>query len=293
MNSTLEKEIEEALAEQLAALVEGRAVLHIPALKGLYRNEARGHFHFAPEFFIQLQGTCTFTCPEESFQLNPGEFCLIPSGLPHYEEAPRRRSPFRNVVGLNRGDNGGFHLHMAKSNTEGMPKIQGGTGRSDPQAGRIFDYLRDAAEIYHSQREAREASVRGLLIAALGSMLTKLRRTESTSEQPLSNKIQLCQFIIRESLGSPTLSVKELAKELRCSADYLSHLFHREVGTPLNTYINHERVLQARQLLQTTPMNVSETAKACGYRDPSYFTRIFKRLTSQTPKQYQQRTRRS
>ncbi|MDD4745594.1 MAG: helix-turn-helix transcriptional regulator, partial [Eubacteriales bacterium] len=52
--------------------------------------------------------------------------------------------------------------------------------------------------------------------------------------------------------------------------------------TPL-AYLTRVRIEQARELLLTTRMPVSEVAPACGFESPSYFSRIFRSLTGQTP----------
>jgi AraC-like DNA-binding protein len=45
-------------------------------------------------------------------------------------------------------------------------------------------------------------------------------------------------------------------------------------------------VAQAKLLLSTAAMNVSEVARSCGYADPGYFTRQFRKITGVTPSAY-------
>ena len=89
-----------------------------------------------------------------------------------------------------------------------------------------------------------------------------------------------------QDLPNPELSVRWLADAIRCSADYLSHLFRVETGQTLTGYINEERQFLARHLLRNTAKNVSEIARGCGYQDPSYFTRVFTRHQGQSPRSY-------
>lgn len=58
--------------------------------------------------------------------------------------------------------------------------------------------------------------------------------------------------------------------------------------TPLE-YVQTLRVEEAKHLLETTPMPTDEVGAAVGYRDPSSFRKVFKRLTGISPARYRQR----
>jgi YesN/AraC family two-component response regulator len=51
-------------------------------------------------------------------------------------------------------------------------------------------------------------------------------------------------------------------------------------------HLNRVRIEEAARLLANTDYSVMEIAIACGYKDQSYFTKVFKKLTGLTPKQY-------
>ena len=63
-------------------------------------------------------------------------------------------------------------------------------------------------------------------------------------------------------------------------------MFHRHRGLTLTTWIAQERITQARTLLKEAGLNISEVGWACGFNEPSYFIRIFKRHVGKTPRQY-------
>ncbi len=84
------------------------------------------------------------------------------------------------------------------------------------------------------------------------------------------------------------LSLLFFSKKYSVSKNYLSTLFHNEVGMTLTNYINEARVRQAILLLNTTSMPIQFIAEQCGFADANYFTRTFKKLQGMSPLQYRQ-----
>lgn len=82
------------------------------------------------------------------------------------------------------------------------------------------------------------------------------------------------------------LSLHRLAQLQNVSAGYLSALFHQETGQTLTDYVNEKRVRLAKQLLETTSLQIQTVAQHCGILDVHYFSRVFKKYTGQTPKEY-------
>ncbi len=101
---------------------------------------------------------------------------------------------------------------------------------------------------------------------------------------------QLVQYIIARIDFDLTadLSLKANAEALNVNASYLSSLFKRETGKTLTDYVNQKRVEHAVYLLGSTDLPISVVGQRCGIQDDNYFTKIFKKYTSITPKQYRQ-----
>ncbi|MEB8823047.1 helix-turn-helix transcriptional regulator [Bacillus cereus] len=67
---------------------------------------------------------------------------------------------------------------------------------------------------------------------------------------------------------------------------YLSTLFKKEVGMTLSEYIQREKVEEAKKLLTLTNYSLLEVSTFLNFNNQSYFTKIFKKYTEFTPKQY-------
>lgn len=85
---------------------------------------------------------------------------------------------------------------------------------------------------------------------------------------------------------SRDLSMQEAAQAMNYSTAYFSRLFRQCFRASFSAYLNEFRVGKARQLLVQAHANVREVGLACGYADPDYFTRVFKRITGVTPSVY-------
>ncbi len=87
---------------------------------------------------------------------------------------------------------------------------------------------------------------------------------------------------------SADLSLSALAKQQNISAGYLSTVFKKETGETLTEYVNRRRVQQAERLLKTTNLQIQTIAQHCGILDVHYFSKIFKKRTGLSPKEFRE-----
>lgn len=107
------------------------------------------------------------------------------------------------------------------------------------------------------------------------------------STQNYSAPIQKAILYIEAHLAE-NLSLQTLADIMNISPGYLSTLFRKETGQTLTDYINRKRIRHAMHLLKTTRLQVQTVAQHCGIMDVQYFSKLFKRFTQMTPKQYRE-----
>lgn len=53
-------------------------------------------------------------------------------------------------------------------------------------------------------------------------------------------------------------------------------------------YVARLRVAEAKRLLRRRELSITEVAQAVGYGDYAYFSRVFKKLTGISPRQYRE-----
>ncbi|PKM60767.1 MAG: hypothetical protein CVU99_06460 [Firmicutes bacterium HGW-Firmicutes-4] len=83
------------------------------------------------------------------------------------------------------------------------------------------------------------------------------------------------------------ITLQKMAAYLHVSDSYLSKLFKKETGISFTQYLNEIRISRSKDLLKNTQMSIVDVALFVGYEDQSYFTKVFKQVTSITPKKYQ------
>ena len=80
--------------------------------------------------------------------------------------------------------------------------------------------------------------------------------------------------------------IQKLVKKIDIPERTLKRRFKKATGTTLIEHIQYLRIEEAKQLLETHSTAVDEISIAVGYEDPSFFRRLFKRLSGLTPSQY-------
>ncbi|MFI3174057.1 MAG: PocR ligand-binding domain-containing protein [Bacillota bacterium] len=82
------------------------------------------------------------------------------------------------------------------------------------------------------------------------------------------------------------LSLEEVANHVGLNASYFSTLFKESTGTSFKEHLNAVRVEESKKLLAHTTQSVIHIASAVGFEDQGYFTKVFKKYTGLTPKQF-------
>ncbi|MFA0288375.1 helix-turn-helix domain-containing protein, partial [Vibrio sp. 10N.222.45.F7] len=79
----------------------------------------------------------------------------------------------------------------------------------------------------------------------------------------------------------------EIAEKCHCSTTYFSKKFHLHFGVSFRDFVCDKRILLAKKLIEAdTESKIAVIAYQCGYKDVSYFSRIFKKRTGVTPASY-------
>ena len=75
----------------------------------------------------------------------------------------------------------------------------------------------------------------------------------------------------------------KLADNVHVSEDYLTRIFHKEIGLSLWEYLNRYRIYLATKMLLETNDTIYEIAEKSGFQDQAYFCRVFKKIYGVPP----------
>lgn len=108
------------------------------------------------------------------------------------------------------------------------------------------------------------------------------RASDSQGRKALNRALEY----IEEHYMQETLSLHTAAADVGVSAGYLSALFSRTMEMTFIEYVTHRRMERAKELLRRTDRASGDIAQEVGYKDPHYFSYVFKKTQGCTPREY-------
>lgn len=91
---------------------------------------------------------------------------------------------------------------------------------------------------------------------------------------------------IEENYAEEELSLNLLASHVNFSPNHLSMIFSQQTGMSFIKYLTDYRMNKAKELLRCTGKRSSLISQEVGYKDPHYFSYLFKKTQGMTPTQY-------
>jgi len=82
------------------------------------------------------------------------------------------------------------------------------------------------------------------------------------------------------------LTLEDIARHFDLSVRTLNRNFKKATGKSPMQYLQQVRIDNAKELLKATNLSIAEVAFSVGYPDSSYFSALFRRLMSLSPKEY-------
>ena len=113
---------------------------------------------------------------------------------------------------------------------------------------------------------------------------SEITRKESGGESFPPIIRALLGYIHKEYAGAANLS--DFAQQYQINPNYLSNLFHQETGMTYTHYLTQHRLTEAKKWLRDTNLKIYEVCEKVGYKDPAYFSRIFKTFEGIAPGAY-------
>ncbi len=117
-----------------------------------------------------------------------------------------------------------------------------------------------------------------------------LNKAIDTRDSQASNKymglIDEIRAYIDEHYADEELSLNSLASHVNFSPNHLSMIFSAQTGETFIKYLTDYRMNKAKELLRCTSKRSVEISQEVGYKDPHYFSYLFKKTQGMTPTQY-------
>ncbi len=116
-------------------------------------------------------------------------------------------------------------------------------------------------------------------------MLDAIHRHRNDSPMAL---LQSAMAYMHENLHRD-ISRDEAAEVAHLSPAHFSRIFKKEMKESFTDMLNRMRIDRAAELLARTDRSLCVVALDCGFKDQSYFTKVFRKYSGRTPREYRMR----
>ncbi|MDO4303576.1 MAG: response regulator [Bacillota bacterium] len=113
-----------------------------------------------------------------------------------------------------------------------------------------------------------------------------LELREKTASNRYGDIVNEVMRYIEENYADEELSLNLLASHVNFSPNHLSMIFSQQTGQTFIKYLTDFRMNKAKELLRCTGKRSSVISMEVGYKDPHYFSYLFKKTQGMTPTQY-------
>lgn len=181
----------------------------------------------------------------------------------------------------NKSTSGFTNIHLNISN--GTIPFTQPTLITDDSEQHILTVFKDIFYFYNSNLNKKQ-----IIISAFGNLLTNYL-VAFHSNKPLSKMVEVIKADIVKNFPDCNYSLEDFMHSLPFSYDYLRKLFKNEIGVTPHNYLMDMRMQTAEKLLLTmyqNEYNISMIAIMCGFSEPLYFSRVFKKHFGCSPSNY-------
>jgi len=229
------------------------------------------------ELIVVTAGTLRLSEEGRDFTVDAGEYLILVPGVRHWakEDYPPGLEFYWLHFRIVTDDRGGagrnpVEIDVARHGQVGDPE----------RMEELFRWFLDAQE-----KQDLDPKLARMLCLTMLFVLDHRGRRPSADDERVPMLVRQAKRILARCFQEE-LSTSLIARRLTCNPDYLGRLYRRHFGASIMEDLHGLRIRLARKMLMDEHLNVNEVAVRCGYRDATFFRRMFKRLVGLTPKAF-------
>ena len=227
------------------------------------------HSHSCTEIIYNGEGSGWMHEDERKLRYLPNQVIVYKPGPMHWSEDEPESLCYHVCIGV------------SGELSEG---VKAGVFNSDLNLTLLFKLVEVALTTQSKSSFQRERL--DMLSALVCLSLQELAAEDNQKTTPSSSiHAQRAKALIDARFMEP-LTLDDLASNVYVSGDHLRSIFKREYGMAPIHYLLNKRIELAQGYLRESDRKIVEIAKLCGFSDPYYFSRIFKKMTGKSPQDY-------
>lgn len=222
------------------------------------------HKHSSWELVYCTGKTGRFVFGDEEFPYQEGDVMVIPPEMAH-----------ENI-----GECGFTNIHLNIDNAtlpfEKPVLIHDDSNRS------LLHLFTDVHYLFRGEAQHRAA-----LLPAYGALIVRCM-TVHYQHSPKNHLVEQIEQSIVHNYADANFELDEVLSAMPYCSDYLCKIFRKEMGVTPHKYLNNLRLQIAADMLCSiqSGQSISEIAHLCGFRNPLYFSRLFKKRYNVSPSEY-------
>ena len=123
------------------------------------------------------------------------------------------------------------------------------------------------------------------IIEAALSLLTE--HLISYSNHKKNPEVEVFEKLLIDNMGNMDFSILHFIEKVPFSNTYFMKLFKKETGYTPTEYLTTIRIEHAKRVMATRSiLRIKDIASLCGFKDPYYFSRVFKKVTGISPEKF-------
>ncbi|MEC7802667.1 MAG: AraC family transcriptional regulator [Verrucomicrobiota bacterium] len=232
-------------------------------------DRVTNHQHKHSQILLYLRGHGFQKTSRKQIEVHRGSLLYFPPNTEHGFGKSQKMSPLSLVVDFNEA------------------KIMSKTVINRSVSLKLLSEIENAINrlVMNSDlKKEQSAQSAGMILQIFGLLYENLQSKEFNSQ-----KIYPYTAKIRRLLSDQPRIVRfprEVAQLLKEDLSSINRKLRNESGMKLGNLIDEDRLNKCQQELQNSYTRISEIGWKCGFQDPNYFARWFRKKTGQTPSQW-------
>lgn len=217
---------------------------------------------------LVLEGAMTERWGRHQVECEAGRMTFLPPDVPHGQE-------------YHAEDSRCFLVQVGAPWIDRMREmgVKGPDGPVDLSKSRANWMASHLYQEFRSDDAAAALAIEGLTLTMLGEIARTAVQQERTAKPAwLLRAVDILHASVQEPV-----SMAEIAAEVNIHPTHLAQTFREQYGCTMGEYLRRLRVEAARAELTSTRKSLAAIALDAGFSDQAHFTRVFKRLTGETP----------
>lgn len=215
-------------------------------------------YYSAGKGFVQIEN--------EVVPFEKGDIFILPPGIPHSDWA---NEGFQDIF---------FSFERCNLSSETYHRFKDNSSRA------VYHLLYQMYETYIQQDTNRE-NIINLSFELFFQYMYALNKSPRNNDY-----VEYIRNAIISNMSNPHFSLNEVIEELHINPNYARDLFVKHMGcTPLQ-FLMENRLDYAKQLLASRSVSnysIREISYMCGFLDPYYFSRIFRKYVGVSPREWE------